>query len=197
MVLVGAWAGGCGGHLCDHGGLAYGPPLQRVEGLLRVGRVLEESEGHGPGARARHEVHRDVARQLADQIKDHRVGRACTQGVRASACACVLGRGAAGDEIGPPGVDSGPGAGSSDDDYDDDAAVGSHAVENITASSVSAPAPDLPSLLAGFLACVLAPGYELVSAPDLPGLLAAVLARFGRPRAWHQRGSRDDPERSF
>ena len=94
---MGAWAGGCGGHLCDHGGLAYGPPLQRVEGLLRVGRVLEESEGHGPGARARHEVHRDVARQLADQIEDHRVGRACTQGVRASACACVLGRGAAGD----------------------------------------------------------------------------------------------------
>ena len=74
------------------------------------------------------------------------------------------------------------------------------------ASSVPAPAPDLPSLLAGFLARVLASGSALVSSPDLPGLFADVLARLialespaaslppqpdtccGCPGAWCRRG---------
>lgn len=44
------------------------------------------------------------------------------------------------------------------------------------ASSTSAPAPDLPSLLAGLRARMLAPDSSLASAPDLPGLLVAILA---------------------
>ena len=83
------------------------------------------------------------------------------------------------------GADSGPRAGGLDEgadnavgsDDDDDAAVGSHVDAGNAASSVSAPAPDLQTLLAGLLARVVAPGSALVSAPGLPGLLAAFLAR--------------------
>ena len=108
----------------------------------------------------------------------------------------ATGSDATGDAFDSSGADSGPGADGSDEGAghadgsdegadpaggsDDDvvvAEVGLHTSADITAPSVSAPAPDLPSPLVGFLARVLAPGSELVSALDLPGLLAAVLAR--------------------
>ena len=85
----------------------------------------------------------------------------------------------------PSGAGSGPwadGSGAGADnaggsDVGDGAAVSSHGVAGIAASSVSAPEPDLPSRIAGYLARLFAPGSDLVSAPDLPGLLAAALTR--------------------
>ena len=76
----------------------------------------------------------------------------------------------------PGGSDEGTGNADGSDD-DDGAAVGSHDGADNAASSVSAPAPDLPSPLEGSVARVLASGCASISAPDLSGLLTAVLAR--------------------
>ena len=60
---------------------------------------------------------------------------------------------------------------------DDGAAVSSRGVAGIGASSASAQAPDLPIILAGLLARVLASDSASVSEPDLPGLLATSTSR--------------------